>query len=62
MSKMSELNLEIQEIVDPMVYMGCSDQKITEEVIKYCPHIPESWIRAAINSARFDYNEPDSYY
>ena len=62
MSHMSTLVLELQEIVDPMTYMGFGDKQIIEEVRKVHPNIPESWITSAIYIARFDYNEFDSYY
>lgn len=61
MSNISSVVLDIQEIVDPMAYMGIDDEQIIEEVRKFYPDIPVDWIRNVISSARFNYNQPDSY-
>ena len=49
MSRMGEYLLDIQEIVDPMVYMGHTDESIIKEVKKRLPDTPESWITETIN-------------
>lgn len=61
MSKMGQYMLELEEIVDPMVYTGHSDDTIKREVKKFMPDTPDLWIQDAIHRARFDYNEFDSY-
>ena len=61
MSKMGEYLLDLEEIVDPMIYTGHSDETIKREVKKCLPHTPDTWIQDAIYRARFDYDSFDPY-
>jgi hypothetical protein len=58
MSKIGDCVLDLQEIVQPLVYTGHSDESIIEEVNKFLPETPESWIVEEIKRARFG----QSYY
>jgi hypothetical protein len=45
--------LSLQEIIDPMVYMGATDQTIVEEVQKRYPVLNESYILQLIEDSYF---------
>jgi hypothetical protein len=62
MSKMGAFVLELQEVVEPMVYMGHGDEAIKREVKKHIPDVPDSWIENEISRARFDQNNFDVYF
>ena len=53
MSKMSSHVLSLQEIIDPMVHMGATDQAIVEEVQKRYPALSESYILQLIEDSYF---------
>ena len=54
MSAISNYLLELEEVVDPMVYIGHTDDEIIAEVKLRVPDAPISWIYDIINRARFD--------
>ena len=53
MSKMSSHVLSLQEIIDPMVHMGATDQAIVKEVQKRYPALSESYILQLIGDSYF---------
>lgn len=53
MSQMSSHVLSLQEIIDPMVHMGATDQTIVEEVQKRYPALSESYILQLIGDSYF---------
>lgn len=54
MSKMGLVVLSLQEIVDPLIYIGATDETIIAEVKRVYPDMPESMIRSAIVDAEFN--------
>ena len=55
MSKIGSYLLELEEVVEPMVYLGHTDEDIIDEVKKRVPDAPESWIYDLIDRVRFDH-------
>ena len=53
MSQIGSYVLSLQEIIDPMVYMGATDQTIVEEVQKRYPVLNESYILQLIEDSYF---------
>jgi hypothetical protein len=53
MSQMSSHVLSLQEIIDPLVHMGATDQTIVEEVQKRYPALSESYILQLIGDSYF---------
>lgn len=51
MSRMSDLVLEIQEFVEPMIYMGATDQTIMEQFeILFKGHSNYSYIKRGVET------------
>lgn len=61
MSKIGSYLQELEEVVDPMVYLGHSDSDITREIRKRLPDAPQQWIDDMIMRARFDHNSFEPY-
>jgi hypothetical protein len=53
MSQIGSYVLSLQEIIDPMVHMGATDQTIVEEVQKRYPALSESYILQLIGDSYF---------
>lgn len=61
MSKIGNYLLDLQEIIDPMVYQGFGDKTIIACVKDHYPDATDPSIMAVISRARFDYGSFDSY-
>ena len=55
MSKIGSYVMDLQDIVDPMVYDGCSQKEIIKEVEKQIPGTPEYWVVDIIETAEREY-------
>ena len=53
MSQIGSYVLSLQEIIDPLVHMGATDQTIVEEVQKRYPALSESYILQLIGDSYF---------
>ena len=52
MSKIGSYVMDLQDIVDPMVYEGFSEEAIIKEVEDRIPGTPSSWVKDMIATAQ----------